>query len=180
MKLPFVLVNNPFFKLMISELGAGETVMSDTTLTTVLLPKTNKKVMDFVKSQLKDREVCMIVDAMTRYDNSYYNFLVSCPSDKLVRRIEHHPTPVFFSTTKVLDEGTSQNIGFTIGSVINDLRENDIHVVSYTTHNSAVMRKTESFVQSTVLHPVQCVSCAFHILNRILKDLLKLESFHSV
>ena len=48
--LPFVLVNNPFFKLIISELGAGETAMSDTTLTTVLLPKTNKKVMDFVKS----------------------------------------------------------------------------------------------------------------------------------
>ena len=78
MKLPFVLVNNPFFKLIISELGAGETAMSDTTLTTVLLPKTNKKVMDFVKSQLKDREVCMIVDAMTRYDNSYSYFLVSC------------------------------------------------------------------------------------------------------
>ena len=134
MMLPFVLVNNPFFKLIISELGAGETAMSDTTLTTVLLPKTNKKVMDFVKSQLKDREVCMIVDAMTRYDKSYSNFLVSCHSDKLVMGIEHHPTPVFFSTTKVLDEGTSQNIGFTIGSVINELRENDIHVMSYPTH----------------------------------------------
>ena len=180
MMLPFVLVNNPFFKLIISELGAGETAMSDTTLTTVLLPKTNKKVMEIVKSQLKDREVCMIVDAMTRYDKSYYNFLVSCPSDKLVRGIEHHPTTVFFSTTKVLDEGTSQNIGFTIGSVINDLRENDIHVVSYPTHNSALIRNTQSFLQSTLLHPVQRVSCAFHVLNRILNDLLKLESFHSV
>ena len=85
MKSPFVLVNNPFFKLMMSEFGAGETATSDTTLITVLLPKTNKKVMDFVKSQLKDREVCMIVNVMTRYDKSCYNFLVSCPSDKLVR-----------------------------------------------------------------------------------------------
>ena len=92
MMLPFVLLNNPFFKLIISELGVGDTAMSDTTLTTVLLPKTNKKVMDFVKSQLKDHEVCMIVDAMTRYDNSYSYFLVSCSSDKLVRGIEHHPT----------------------------------------------------------------------------------------
>ena len=180
MMLPFVLVNNPFFKLIISELGAGETAMSDTTLTTVLLPKTNKKVMDFVKSQLKDREVCMIVDAMTRYDKSYSNFLVSCHSDKLVRGIEHHPTPAFFSTMKVMDEGTSQHIGFTIGSVINELRENDIHVVSYPTHNSALIRNTQSFLQNTLLHPVQCVSCSFHVLNRILKDLLKLEPFHSV
>lgn len=97
-----------------------------------------------------------------------------------MRGIEHHPTPVFFSTMKVMDEGTSQNIGFTIGSVINELRENDIHVVSYPTHNSALIRNTQSFLQSTLLHPVQRVSCAFHVLNRILNDLLKLESFHSV
>ena len=124
--------------------------------------------------------MCMIVDAMTRYDNSYSNFLVSCHSDKLVRGIEHHPTPVFFSTTKVMDEGTSQHIGFTIGSVINELRENDIHVVSYPTHNSALIRNTQSFLQNTLLHPVQRVACASHVLNGILKDLLKLEPFHSV
>lgn len=180
MFLPFSLASNPLFKLMMNEAGIGDICHSETTLRRVQLKKTNKKVMDFVKNQLSGREVCLIVDEMTRFDIHYYNFLLSCPSDKVTTGTEGRSTAVYFWTSKILHEGTAERIGSMIGEVICELQQEGINVTSYATDNCSVMRKTEQYVQRFVLRPIQRVACASHVLNGIFKDLLKLDPIKEV
>ena len=67
-----------------------------------------------------------------------------------------------------------------IGEVICELQQEDIHVTSYATDNCSFMRKTEQYVQHFVLRTIQRVACAFHVLNGIFKDLLKLDPIKDV
>ena len=143
MCLPFSLVSNPFFKLLMNETGMENVCQSATTFRRVHLKRTNKKIMDFVKNQLSGREVCLIVDEMTRFDIHYYNFLLFCPSDKVTTGTEGRSTAVFFWTTKTLCDGTAESIGTMIGMVICELQQEGINVSSYATDNCSVMRRSE-------------------------------------
>ena len=136
--------------------------------------------MDFVKNQLSGREVCLIVDEMTRFDIHYYNFLLSCPSDTVTTGTEGRLPAVYFWTSKILQDRTEERIGSMIGEVICELQQEGINVTSYATDNCSFMRKTEKYVQHIVLRPIQRVACAFHVLNGIFKDLLKLGPIKEV
>ena len=125
--------------------------------------------MDFVKNQLSGREVCLIVDEMTRFDIHYYNFLLSCPSDTVTTGTEGRLPAVYFWTSKILQDRTEERIGSMIGEVICELQQEDINVTSYATDNCSVMWKTEQYIQHFVLRPIQRVACASHVLNGIFK-----------
>ena len=102
------------------------------------------------------------------------------PSDKVTTGTEGRSTAVYFWTSKILHEGTAERIGSMIGEVICELQQEGINVTSYATDNCSVMWKTEQYVQHFVLRPIQRVACAFHVLNGIFKDLLKLGPIKEV
>ena len=90
--------------------------VSSTTLCNKLLPRTAKKVMDFVVNQLMGCKVTLVVDEMRKNHCSYYNFVLAADSDIDMRGVN-----VFFWDSISMETGTSSDVGKAIADQVNAL-----------------------------------------------------------
>lgn len=144
--------------------------VSSTTLCNKLLPRTAKKVMDFVVNQLMGCKVTLVVDEMRKNHCSFYNFVLAADSDIDMRGVN-----VFFWDSISMETGTSSDVGKAIADQVNALTKLGLDVVAYATDNCSVMRGTEDFVKAHCGRSIPRIPCVSHYLNGILKKMLKQE-----
>ena len=130
------------------------------------------KMRKLVVNQLYGLEVCLIVDEMTNSIGSYLNFLMACYSSTGGRDLS--PTMgTFFWRTVSIQEYTAIAYAKEIAKVVKELEDEGMKVSSYASDNCITMIATESLLHSLCGKPVTRIPCASHMLNNVLKELIK-------
>lgn len=130
------------------------------------------KMRKLVVNQLYGLEVCLIVDEMTNSIGSYLNFLMACYSSTGGRDLS--PTMgTFFWRTVSIQEYTAIVYAKEIAKVVKELEDEGMKVSSYASDNCITMIATESLLHSLCGKPVTRIPCASHMLNNVLKELIK-------
>lgn len=130
------------------------------------------KMRKLVVNQLYGLEVCLIVDEMTNSIGSYLNFLMACYSSTGGRDLS--PTMgTYFWRTVSIQEYTAIAYAKEIAKVVKELEDEGMKVSSYASDNCSTMIATESLLHSLCGKPVTRIPCASHMLNNVLKELIK-------
>ena len=130
------------------------------------------KMRKLVVNQLYGLEVCLIVDEMTNSIGSYLNFLMACYSSTGGRDLS--PTMgTYFWRTVSIQEYTAIVYAKEIAKVVKELEDEGMKVSSYASDNCITMIATESLLHSLCGKPVTRIPCASHMLNNVLKELIK-------
>lgn len=160
--LPFTLVNSKYFRIFLHLSKCKWDVVSDTTLREVYLPKTVLLFRRYITSKLNGNTGCLIVDEMSKYNRSYYSFMISTADSE---------NRVYFWKLVENSASTGNEIATLILSVINELEQFGIKIVSYASDNCYVMRSTEKILNSCG-RCIKRIPCGAHILNGVFKDFI--------
>lgn len=125
-----------------------------------------------VVNQLYGLEVCLIVDEMTNSMGSYLNFLMACYSPTGGRDLSPAMGTYFWRTVSI-QEYTAIAYAKEIAKVVKELEDEGMKVSSYASDNCSTMIATESLLHSLCGKPVTRIPCASHMLNNVLKELIK-------
>ena len=79
----------------------------------------------------------------------------------------------FFWKTVSIQEYTAIAYAKEIAKVVKELEDEGIKVSSYASDNCSTMIATESLLHSLCGKPVTRIPCASHMLNNVLKELIK-------
>ena len=130
------------------------------------------KMRKLVVNQLYGLEVCLIVDEMTNSMGSYLNFLMACYSPTGGRDLSPAMGTYFWRTVSI-QEYTAIVYAKEIAKVVKELEDEGMKVSSYVSDNCSTMIATESLLHSLCGKPVTRIPCASHMLNNVLKELIK-------
>lgn len=128
------------------------------------------RVKTRVVNELTGKEACITVDEMTDSSGSHLNFLLS--TNEVDTELGQERGNFYWKSVRitVLD---AESIGLKIAEVIRELNDVNIRVNSYSCDNCATMVATQRVVSRDCGKPVVRVPCMSHILNNILKELLR-------
>ena len=164
--LPFSIVESKYFNKYVKRYNHNWETVSRKKLSSEIIPRTAMKIKDFVINQLYGKEVCLAVDECTKFQKSFYSFLIYPPSEK---GIVNFWDIVNSTATKSTDIA---NLFFMI---ISELKKYNIKVISYATDNCAVMKATERILQELCNYDICRISCGSHVFNGIFKELLSFD-----
>ena len=171
------IVNNAAFQNLLNVHKAHGCRYKRSHITSVSLPKYYNRMKEFLVDRLKGKDVCLIVDEMTKYDNSFFNYTIST----IVKGNDNrHTSAVFFWDSKVLRDSTAVSIGASIINVAEELQQRDIHVLSFCSDNCNTMKKTVDYTTMSDGRMIIRVGCGSHVLNNIIKDIMETDYLASL
>ena len=160
--LPFTIVNSKWFCEFLRLSKSKWERISDTTLRNTCLEKTVQVFRKFITSKLNGRTGCLIVDEMSKYNRSFYSFMISTSesSDR-----------VYFWKLVESSASTGEEISSLIMKTIDEIEEYGVNIVSYATDNCPTMKATEKLLRMSG-RCLKRVPCGAHILNGVFKDFI--------
>lgn len=145
-------------------------------ITDVSLPKCEKKMREYFVNHLRNSSVCLVVDEMTKYGVSYYNFTL-CGTISVNHRDKY---VVVFWDSKTLDDSTSSSIGKATAETADELLKEGIRVTSFASDNCNAMKKAEDYCICSDGRQLKRVACDSHALNNIFKEMMKLDPIRGI
>lgn len=102
-----------------------------------------------------------------------------CRYEPIINVVLTTPTPVIF---KIIDTGTNQNTGDYMASIIlevlKEVRRESI--MSVVTDNAANLKRSCEIVNRDMAQKIPFYGCCAHILNLLIKDIMKLKPFDQI
>ena len=138
-------------------------------ITTVSLPKCEKRMREYFISRLRGSSVCLVVDEMAKYSVSYFNFTL-CGNILDHGCYKHF---IVFWDSKILDNSTSSSIGKAISETTDELLSYGINVTSFASDNCNAMKKAEEYCVCSDGRKLKRVACGSHALNNIFKEVME-------
>ena len=173
----FSIVNSAAFQNLLTAHKARGHRYKRSHNTSVSIPKYYNMMKEFLIDRLKGKDVCLIVDEMAKYDNSFFNYTLST----VVKGSDNHHRPtVFFWESRVLRDSTAISIGASIVDVAEELSQKDIHVLSFCSDNCNTMKKTVDYTTMSDGRVIIRVGCGSHVLNNIIKDIMDFNCLASL
>lgn len=168
--LPLSITTDRSFKKFLDVTNARLNPVSRTCLVNNYLLKGGDWIRKYILDKLKGRTACLIIDEMQKKGKSYYNILVSSLGEDDEGRAQ---TEIFFWDTARLLCGDADSIATLLARTVLFLKDQDIHVTSYSSDNCAVMKKVLPVVVEKTGIQMKRIPCASHAVNLILKDFME-------
>ena len=168
--LPLSITSDRSFKKFLDVTNARLNPVSRTCLVNNYLLKCGDWIRKYILDKLKGRTACLIIDEMQKKGKSYYNILVSSLGEDDEGRAQ---TEIFFWDTARLLCGDADSIATLLARTVLFLKDQDIHVTSYSSDNCAVMKKVLPVVVEKTGIQMKRIPCASHAVNLILKDFME-------
>ena len=168
--LPFTTVNSEWFCEFLRLSKCKWDRISDTTLRNTCLAKTVQVFRKFITSRLNGKTGCLIVDEMSKYNRSYYSFMISTsePTDR-----------VYFWKLVESPASTGEEVALLILKIIEEIEECGINIVSCATDNCPAMKATEKILKTSGKW-LKRVPCGAHILNGVFKVFINSKSIKPI
>ena len=166
--IPLVAMESTTFSSLLDAYQAKGKRFNRKHITTVSLPKCEKRMREYFISRLRGSSVCLVVDEMAKYSVSYFNFTL-CGNILDHGCYKHF---IVFWDSKILDNSTSSSIGKAISETTDELLSYGINVTSFASDNCNAMKKAEYCVCSDG-RKLKRVACGSHALNNIFKEVME-------
>ena len=168
--LPFTIVNSEWLGEFLRLSKCKWEKISDTTLRNKYLEKTVLVFRKFIMSRLNGKTGCLIVDEMSKYNRSFYSFMIS--TSELNDR-------VYFWKLVESPSSTGEEIASLIIKIIEEIEACGVRIVSYATDNCPTMKATERILMMSG-RCLKRVPCGAHILNGVFKDFINSRSIKPI
>ena len=165
-----VIDDNDIFRFLFS-LNKSWRSVSHTAFTTKYLPAVAKSVKQYIITQLRDRQVTLVLDEMRNSCGSYINFVIA------VDGRSESGTELYFWKCMKSEGSTSAQISSQMCDVVQELEQVNIYCSTYSTDNCNAMRGTEDLASLLCGRKLVRIPCTSHILNNILKDFINKNVF---
>ena len=137
--IPLVAMESTTFSSLLDAYQAKGKRFNRKHITTVSLPKCEKRMREYFISRLRGSSVCLVVDEMAKYSVSYFNFTLC----GIILDHGCYKHFIVFWDSKILDNSTSSSIGKAISETTDELLSYGINVTSFAWDNCNAMKKAE-------------------------------------
>ena len=167
--IPLVAMESTTFSSLLDAYQAKGKRFNRKHITTVSLPKCEKRMREYFISRLRGSSVCLVVDEMAKYSVSYFNFTLC----GIILDHGCYKHFIVFWDSKILDNSTSSSIGKAISETTDELLSYGINVTSFASDNCNAMKKAEVYCVCSDGRKLKRVACGSHALNNIFKEVME-------
>ena len=167
--IPLVAMESTTFSSLLDAYQAKGKRFNRKHITTVSLPKCEKRMREYFISRLRGSSVCLVVDEMAKYSVSYFNFTLC----GIILDHGCYKHFIVFWDSKILDNSTSSSIGKAISETTDEFLSYGINVTSFASDNCNAMKKAEEYCVCSDGRKLKRVACGSHALNNIFKEVME-------